>query len=313
MIALAGDFGGTRIKLGIVRDDVVVANESLPVQADLSFPAQLARVASALRGLCAELKVSLEMAAGFGVSFPSIIDPSEARITDEYGKHRDSVGFDFRTWTRDTLGVALAIENDARTALLGEWRAGAGRGSDNLVMLTLGTGIGTATIIEGRLLRGVHHQAGCLGGHSTLHYLGNVCACGNIGCAEAEASTATLPDLARSLSTFPTSRLAQEPVLDYAAVFRVARLGDDCAVELRDRSLRVWSATIVNLIHAYDPERVIVGGGVMTAAHDILPHMRSYVQRHARTPWGEVHLVASALGDHAALLGCNELVKTRCQ
>jgi glucokinase len=313
MIALAGDFGGTRIKLGVVRDDALVANETLPVQADISFSAQLALVGSALHRLCATFNIPPESAAGFGVSFPSIIEPNTARIADEYGKHRDAVGFDLRTWTRKTLGVALAIENDARTALLGEWRAGAGRGSDNLVMLTLGTGIGTAAVIEGRLLRGVHHQAGCLGGHSTLHYLGAVCTCGNIGCAETEASTAALPTLARSRSTFPQSSLAQEPVLDYAAVFRAARLGDHCALELRDQSLRVWSATAVNLIHAYDPERVIVGGGLMAAGHDILPFMRSYVQRHARTPWGEVHIAASALGDHAALLGCNELVKTRCR
>jgi glucokinase len=312
MIALAADFGGTHIKLGVLRDGRLTASESLPAQSADTFATQLDRVAHTLRQLCAEQGLKSSDATGFGVCFPSIVDPRQARIADEYGKYRDAVGFDLRAWTRTVLGLPLAIENDARAALIGEWRAGVGGGRDNLVMLTLGTGIGTAAVIEGRLLRGVHHQAGVLGGHSTLQHDGEQCHCGNIGCAETLASTAKLPALARAQTGFDRSSLAQEQRLDYAAIFRLARLGDECALALRDRSVRAWSATVVNLVHAYDPECVIVGGGVMAAADDILPFLRSYVQRHARTPWGSVEIIAAALGDRAGLFGCDELVRTQC-
>ena len=209
---------------------------------------------------------------------------------------------DLRTWSRAELGLPLAIENDARMAVIGEWQAGAGRGSDNVVMMTLGTGLGTAAVIEGRVLRGKHGQAGVLGGHLTLRYGGRACSCDNIGCAEAEASTAFLAELAKTRPDFAASLLAREPVLDFAAVFPHAAAGDPCAAALRDHSLLVWSSLAVNLIHAYDPEVLVLGGGIMASGDVILPAIRDYVARYAHTPWGKVRVVASELGDTAALV-----------
>jgi glucokinase len=80
-------------------------------------------------------------------------------------------------------------------------------------------------------------------------------------------------------------------------------------MELRDHSLQTWSALAVNLIHVFDPERVILGGGVMGSAQFILPAVQSYVNQHAHTPWGKVRVVASELGDRAALLACEWLVR----
>jgi glucokinase len=148
-----------------------------------------------------------------------------------------------------------------------------------------------------------------LGGHSTVRYGGRACSCGNVGCAEAEASTAFLAELARADSDFVASRLAREPVLDFAAVFRQAAAGDVCAMRLRDHSLLVWSTLAVNLIHAYDPEIVILGGGIMASADVILPAVSDYVRRHAHTPWGKVRVVASELGDRAALVAGEWLVQ----
>jgi glucokinase len=91
-------------------------------------------------------------------------------------------------------------------------------------------------------------------------------------------------------------------VLDFAAVFRLAAKGDSCAQAIRDHSLLVWSSLAVNLIHAYDPELVILGGGIMASADVILPAASEYVRHHAHTPWGKVCVVASELGDSAALV-----------
>src|ERR1035438_3648396 len=124
-------------------------------------------------------------------------------------------------------------------------------------MITLGTGLGTAAVIEGKLLRGQHGQAGVLGGHSTVRYGGRDCSCGNIGCAEAEASTAFLEKIAATLPEWNSSSLRKLATLNYAAVFKYAAAGDSCAVKLRDHSLLVWATLAANLIHAYDPEIVI--------------------------------------------------------
>jgi glucokinase len=85
-------------------------------------------------------------------------------------------------------------------------------------------------------------------------------------------------------------------------VFRLAAAGDPCAAALRDHSLLVWSSLAVNLIHAYDPEVLILGGGIMASGDVILPAVRDYVARYAHTPWGKVRVVASELGDTAALV-----------
>jgi glucokinase len=180
---------------------------------------------------------------------------------------------------------------------------------DNLVMMTLGTGLGTGAIIEGHVLRGAHSQAGCLGGHLTVRYGGHVCSCGNLGCAEAEASTAFLAHQAKTRPDFCQSALGREPVLDFAAVFRQAAAGDSCALALRDHSLLVWSSLAVNLIHAYDPEVLILGGGIMGNAEVILTAVREHVRRHAHTPWGKVRVVASELRDQAGLVAGEWLLR----
>lgn len=302
MTILACDMGGTRIKLGLVRDGRIIVAETIPAHSDRPLAECLEAVSVCGRSLCERAGLELRQLAGVTLAFPSLIDVASARVLDEHGKYSDAPGFDLRGWAETALGLRLAVDNDARMALIGEWRCGAGRGSDNVLMITLGTGLGTSVVIEGRVLRGRHGQAGCLGGHVTVDYDGRACQCGNLGCAEAQASTSVLRAMAIATSGFATSPLAEAAPLDYAAVFRFAADGDPCAVEIRNRSLRVWAAMCVSLIHAYDPEILVLGGGIMASADTILPYVREYVRKHARTPWGTVSVVASELGDGAALL-----------
>jgi len=303
VIALTGDIGGSRIKLALVHDGRILARRVEAAHADEPWARRLEGLATGWRALCEESGVTLADIDGLGIGFPSLVDAARGHILDEWGKFPGCANFDLSSWARSTLGLRLALDNDARAALLGEWRQGAGLGSDNLVMITLGTGIGTAVVMEGRLVRGGHGQAGSLGGHLTVRYGGRRCVCNNLGCAEAEASTAVLRELAQTRPEFARGALASMGSVDYAAVFRLAAEGDAGASALRDHSLSVWSAAVVNLIHAYDPDRVIVGGGIMGSAAHILPALRRYVSEHAYTPWGRVEIVPSALGDDAALLG----------
>lgn len=311
MTVLACDLGGTRIKLGLVRNGELLGYQTLPARSDQLLGPRLESLAQELIKLCGQYDVSPAQCLGLGISFPSLVDLASGRILDEHGKYRDAPQLDLPDWSKKTFGLPAAIDNDARLACIGEWQYGAGRGCDNLVMLTLGTGIGTSAIIQGAPLRGCHGQAGCLGGHLTIRYDGRPCQCGNVGCAEAEASTVSLRLLAQEITGFAASPLATALVLDYAAVFHHARAGDSVAGELVRRSLRVWSAAVVNLIHAYDPELIVLGGGIMASRDVILPAVQSHVRQHARTPWGPPRVQASALGDRAALLACEWLVNQR--
>lgn len=311
MNILACDLGGTRMKLGLLRDGVLAAQEVIPAHSQRGLAPSLPDLAAALRRCCAAQGLQPGDCAGVAISFPSLVDTNTGRVLAEYGKYRDAPGLDLPGWARAELGLPLAIENDARMALIGEWRLGAGRGCDDFVMMTLGTGIGTSALIGGRLLRGKHGQAGCLSGHLTVRYIGRPCHCGNIGCAEAEASTAFLAELARERPDFAGSALAREPSLDFAAVFRLAAMGDACARAIRDHSLLIWATLAVNLIVAYDPELLVIGGGISGSAEVIIPTIQQHVDRYAPTQWGKVRVVRSQLGDAAALMAGEWLLRER--
>lgn len=302
MRLLACDLGGTRMKIGVVQNGRLLAYAVKPANSHQGLAPQLPKLKATWRRLLGELDLEASDCAGISMAFPSLIDPATDRVVLQQDKYADAAGIDLPRWGRTEFDLPLVVDNDARMALMGEWRHGAGRDSQNLVMMILGTGVGTSAVVEGRLLRGCHGQAGVLGGHLTLRYGGRRCSCGNTGCAEAEASTAFLNDMAADLPEWKTSPLRQADTLDYALVFEQAARGEACAVLLRDQSLHVWSALAVNLIHAYDPEVIILSGGLLASEEVIVPAIRTYVLRHAITPWGTVRVVPSELGDHAALI-----------
>jgi glucokinase len=248
--------------------------------------------------------------SGIGVGFCGLVDSRIARIVGTNKKFDDGPSLDLPHWAREALGLRLEIENDARMALLGEQFAGAARGFDDVVMFTLGTGIGGAAMVEGRLLRGKHAQAGCLAGHFAVRVDGRACTCGAAGCAESEASGWSLPLVCHEWPGLETSRLDREPV-NFKLLLTCAHEGDPVARQVLAHCIRVWATNTVTAVHAYDPELVLFGGGVMAAAEEILPEIESYVHRHAWTPWGKVQIRAAQLGSEAGLLGAVPLLAER--
>jgi glucokinase len=188
-------------------------------------------------------------------------------------------------------------------AAVGEWKFGAARGSNDLVSVTIGTGIGTSAIIEGRLLRGKHFQAGCLGGHFVVQYKGNTCTCGNIGCVEAQASTWNINQMVKNDPGYSASILADEPDLDFYTIFKASQANDGLATRIKYECMNIWSAGIISLIHAYDPEIVVLGGGILNSKEEIIPYIQQRVSQYAWCPWGDVEIKASELMEDAAILG----------
>lgn len=308
MKALAVDIGGTHANCGVVDDERILLNESVDLTGTTNIRTVLSRVGEVFQRLVSRQSLSLKDFQGIAIGFPGLVDSRISRVVSTNKKYDDAPGIDFSDWARDALGLPLRIENDARLALLGESYGGAARGFGDVVMMTLGTGIGGVAMIEGKLLRGKHAQAGCLGGHIPVLFNGRPCTCGAIGCAEAEASGWALPEITRSMRGFEESSLSKHSQLGFKQLFDDAACGDQVALTVRDRCLNIWAVDAVALVHAYDPEVIVIGGGVMENAQAILPYIESYVHRYAWTPWGKVQIRSAQLANNAALVGAVPLL-----
>ena len=215
--------------------------------------------------------------------------------------------FDFRKWARERADLELRMDNDARGALLGEWRYGAGRGVDNLMMVTFGTGVGTAVMLDGKLLTGPHFSAGILGGHILVNSGGRKCTCGAVGCLESEASGWVLPMLVREHDAYVDSSLNGIEGIGFREMMEHADAGDACAKDVLTHMLRYWGEALVSFIHSYDPERIVVGGGIMNAPDLVLASFRKTVSDLAWAEAGQVELVQANCPDNAGLIGAEAL------
>ncbi|MFD1144567.1 ROK family protein [Larkinella insperata] len=304
---IAIDLGGTRIKLGLVRAGTVLLTGQLDSQSGYGLQSRLPQIQATVNDMLAKADLSVPDLAGLGVAVPGIVDPVQQRVLSINAKYSDAPQLDLPKWARETWGVPLSLENDTRAALLGEWQYGSGRGYDNIVLMMLGTGIGTSAVIEGRLLRGKHFQAGILGGHFVQNPQGNRCNCGAVGCAEAEASTWSLNQRAVTHPHYTQSLLCHYNTVDFGAIFCCAEKGDALATILRNESIAVWATCAYNLVQAYDPEVLILGGGVMASRDAIIPPIQHRLNQNAWATWGNVAVVPSLLKDSAALLGAAHL------
>ena len=308
MLALSLDMGGTHIGCGVVRDNELLGSASLDSELARSLESLLPSIAEVLRILLKDSGVAAKQCGGIAIGFPGIVDVRNGRILSTLKKYEDAIHLDLGQWAVEQFGLSLRMENDARMALLGEQYAGSVRGVQDVVMITLGTGIGGAAMMLGKLVRGAHAQAACLGGHMPVNYRGHKCACGNVGCAEAEASGWSLPRIARETPGFEKSSLASAAQIDFQSVFAAARNGDAVASAVQQHCLKIWAVSAVALIHAYDPEVVVFGGGVMQSADIILSFVEEHVGTHAWTSWGTPRVCAAMLGGNAALLGAVPLL-----
>ncbi len=297
------DLGGTRVKIGLVEDDKITSKVVVPAQSANGLAARLPFITKHVNQLLKGNGITLGCLRGISLGFPGLVDPFQKKILSTNAKYDDAFSIDLETWVKEQWNVPFFIDNDARMAAVGEWKFGAGKDTDNLVVMTIGTGIGTSVIMEGKLLRGKHFQAGCLGGHIAVQYNGRQCSCGNVGCVEAHASTWSIKQRIEEDKNYLQSILSSAPAIDFENLFTAAEKGDTLALTVQQECLDMWSAAVVNLIHAYDPEVVIIGGGVMNKKENVLPYLTEQVHKHAWCPWGNVDIRSTELLSNAGILG----------
>ncbi len=307
IVQIALDLGGTTIKVALVSRGDVVAFAPLDAHAGAGIAESLPRIERAVAGLLEAQGLSQTAIAGVGIAFAGPVDAVRKRVVATNDKFDDAPRVDFAGWIRDAWNVPFAIDNDGRLSCLGEWKFGAGAGHSAVATITLGTGIGSGVVIHDRLLRGPHFLAGSLGGHIPIDFSGGRrCSCGNVGCAEAVASTWALhKDLAEldegTRRRIIGSRKVEESGLK--ELFEAASIGDEVALAIRHRYLDAWGATAVALVHAYDPEVVVLDGGALGAGESVVSAVGEYVGTRAWTPGRRTKVTAGRFPNTAALIG----------
>ena len=240
-----------------------------------------------------------------------MVDVARGTVVDVRKNLSGLIDFPLVEVLQQHFTLPVAVENDARLYGLGEMIAGAGRGYNNLVCLTLGTGIGCCVVYDGHILRGTHGTGGVLGGHMTIETYGPPCTCGNIGCVEALCSApALVASLAARMQRAAVPAEQGSVPLTAEAVLAAAARGDALAADALAEYIRHLSAAVVSYIHLYDPDLVILGGGVMHAATQILPSLQQFVWDHTWTsPPRQIPVRAALLSDSAALVGAAALAR----
>ncbi|HAA37362.1 MAG TPA: transcriptional regulator [Firmicutes bacterium] len=206
------------------------------------------------------------------------------------------------------FAVPARVENDANAAAVGEVSFGAGRNHNNVVFVTISTGIGAGLIINGQLYRGSSGVAGEIG-HFIVQPDGPRCGCGQQGCLETVASGTAIGRQGQKAAACGQSALLQSLVSEPAAVtaqevFKAARLGDPAAQKILHEALTYLGLTLVNIVNLLNPSAVILGGGVTAAGDEILLSLRKIIAEHAVSAAAKaVQLKLAALGEEAGVLG----------
>jgi glucokinase len=309
MVVLGIDISGAQVRAGMVDETgAILASRTIPTPSDLeSF-------LPSLHGAVTWLLEATEMPSGVGVGCKGIINPDTTRVETLTGTLYYLQGLRLAEVTGLPPEIPVFADNDARVAMAGEMVWGAARGRENVVMLTLGNGVGGAVIVNGRLLRGHTGVAGHLG-HITIDPDGPLCVCGNQGCLETAFSARAIEGEAwaavhRGCASVLTRLFREQPQLaSCRTIFQAAREGDDLAHIIVSRATHKLAAAIAGLANIFDPEVVIVGGPVADAGADLLVPLQEEVWTRSRGMLGrEIPLVEQEVADKSGIVGAAGLV-----
>jgi glucokinase len=294
---LGVDIGGTKTRVGLVgADHEVLDVREAPTPARDGPRAVLQVVATlgrALRGRRAEVTAC-------GVGTAGVVDPAAGSVVAATDALAGWAGVPLARELSALLGLPVQVDNDANAFALGEAAGGAARGRAHVLVVTVGTGIGGAFLLHGRLWRGAHHNAGEIGHVPVPGFGGRPCACGASGHLE---SVSAGPAMAARYR-----RLAGDAV-SFAEVARRAEAGDGPAVEVVEEGGGVLGQLLAGLVNAVDPESVVVGGGVAAPAGRYWAAAERHFRRHLQPAVAQVPLLPASLGRDAVLVGAAELAR----
>lgn len=302
------DLGGTFFKVGLVEVESGKIRKKLEKETRVHEGREkvIERMAQAVN----ELTEGVEY-LGVGIGSPGSIDHDKG-IVRFSPNFPDWVDFELGGMLSSKLGKPVYVENDANAFVLGEKWFGAGKGYNHIVALTLGTGVGGGVISHGLLITG-HNGIGTELGHVIIEPNGPQCGCGNYGCLEALASATAIRRMAlEGQKKFSESVIFKSEKVDAKAVFDAARDGDLLGKLIADRVVNALAIGISNFIHIFNPEVVVVGGGVSRAGDILFEPLREKVEHLVMPSFkGTYKILQSPLVEEAGILGAASVILQR--
>lgn len=305
---LGFDLGGTKFAYGIVREDgAVIASGRVDTLADQGPAQAVRRAAEAAREMLAKAGLRPTDLMGVGIASPGPLDIARGCV-DGSPNLPGWTGYPIAGEIGDAFGLRARIDNDANAAAVGEFRFGAGKGFPNMVYVTLSTGIGGGVMVDGRLMRGANGNAAELG-HLTLDIKGPACPCGGRGCFEKYASGTAIAHRARA--ALAAGRASSMAALAGGAdkvtshhVLQALGQGDTLAKEIWDETLEYLGRGFAVIINTFNPDRIVVGGGVTAAGDTLFAPLRQKALGYAFPRLAAVcSIVPAGLGGDVGVVG----------
>ena len=308
MVRIGIDIGGTGIQVGVVTDGFrIIREESIPTRKDLPFEEQVRQIADCVVSAAQASGHTVEEIESVGVGIPGIASFKTGEVIKCTNMGWSHVPF--REVFSRYLDKPVFIDNDANVAALAESVAGISAGSSSSVFITIGTGIGSGIILNGKIWSGAHHIGAELG-HVIFDLDGVPCTCGNHGCLERYCSATALIRMAReAVASRPDSMMMK--AVDYDAslieaktVIDAARAGDPVAVDVYSHYIDCLAQAVASVVNLLDPEIIVLGGGVSKAGSFLLdPLLREYPKYVLFNDQQLPDVKLAVLGSEAGVIG----------
>lgn len=310
MYKIGVDLGGTNIVVGVINENYEIIGRG-KAKTNLPRPAKeiFADIVKCVRLACEQAGIGEDEIESIGIGTPGSVDKKTGVIL--YANNLDFYNVEAVKMVNDQLpGVKVFIENDANCAALGEALAGCGKGKNNFVAVTLGTGVGGGIVLNGKLLTGCNDAGGEIG-HVAIKFDGEPCNCGRIGCWERYASaTALVKQTKQAMLENPTSKMWElcDGDLNNAGgrtAFDAMRLGDAAGTEVVDTYIKYVAIGTVNIVNVFQPDLICFGGGICNEGETLLVPLRRHVAewRYSKKQEIQTEICRATLGNDAGVIG----------
>ena len=301
------DLGGTTVKMGIFRSDGVLVDKwEIPTRVEEEGKAILPDIAESIEDKLGQHQIEKSQLLGLGMGVPA--------AADENGvvQNTTNLGWGYKEVRRELeelIGVPVKVGNDANMAALGEMWKGGGKGSRNLVMVTLGTGVGGGIIVDGHILFGANGACGEIG-HICVNYEETErCGCGKRGCIEQYASATGIVRLAkRRLAACTEPTVLQAEGVTAKDVWDAVKAGDRVADKIAEEFGRYLGYALADVAAMADPEVFVIGGGVSKAGEILIDYVEKYYQEQAFYANKNVRFALAQLGNDAGICGAAKMI-----
>ena len=308
------DVGGTNVKIALVDGDgKIIYSNSVPTYAQMGYEYTVNNIKQAIKDLMKETNTEAKDIQGIGFDFPGQVD-CKTGVVKNAPNIPGWVNVPIAQMIEDEFHIPTRIDNDVRCAALGELKFGAGRGCENFVCITVGTGIGSGLVINGKVVRGAANAAGEIGHIKLQMEDGPLCGCGDSGCLEAFASGPSIVAMAQEYLKGGKSakfrELAGDGEITPYIVAKAAEAGDPVARRIFEKMGYYIGMGLTSVINLLNPEKIIIGGGVAECGELLLDPIRRTINERAMKVQREaVEIVPAELGNSAGVIGASMLVE----